>query len=314
MFCSRKVWENKNLLSCILLEFYLLISRWGTSSPHTGHRLFKGEVVFSPPSLFTPSWIINVCSWTFCRTQRCISPRWRRTWCAGRTVCGLTALQTGSSSSWRPTTPRRRTRPTSCPGRPSWTKSAATSATSRTTGEEELRLFKSLVIIEMKSNATESKKFSLCAAGVWCCPTLWRTRRARRNPGIPCCSNCGLSSSCPSPKTSAASKTTWGRSERNAPSRAGASVNTSWSRWGRVCRLKCHVDVFICVSFVFVWLCRRSWPLSSRCCSSLKMLWSSTMNLMLFLLSMSLTLGLEVSSDSDYCGSLYNSCNLSDYF
>lgn len=72
----------------------------------------------------------------------------------------------------------------------------------------------------------------LALAGVWYCPILWRTRRGLRNPGTLCCSSCEPSSSCPSPRTWAASKTTCAPCERSAHSRAGASVNTSWSRFG----------------------------------------------------------------------------------
>lgn len=54
--------------------------------------------------------------------------------------------------------------------------------------------------------------------------------------------------------------------------------------------------VSVCVCACAVTRCRRSLPLFSRCCSSLKMLWSNMMNLMLCLHNMSLTLELEVSN------------------
>lgn len=69
------------------------------------------------------------------RTQRRTRPRWRRTWCAGRTVYGPTVQPTGSSSLWKPLIPRRRTRPTSFLAHPLWTKFEVIFATNRMTGE-----------------------------------------------------------------------------------------------------------------------------------------------------------------------------------
>lgn len=68
-------------------------------------------------------------------------------------------------------------------------------------------------------------------ADVWFCWTLWRSRLGLRIPGIPCCSSCELSSSCPLPRTWDALKMTCAHYERNAPSLAGASANTSWFRY-----------------------------------------------------------------------------------